>query len=122
MTNDALREHVTSVGFSLTLSKNQIDTLVLMHYAGGGFNKFHRAFRDRISNNYCTTAGALIRRGLMRDHGPGVAPVACELCDEKYCDHRLTRAGVLLADLLTQAGIYQEVLARYSVDQKDDAA
>lgn len=117
MTNMSLREHVTSIGFSIALSKNQIDTLVAMHYSGG-FDKFHKTFRDRISGNYCTTAHALIRRGLMRDHGPGVRYVACELCDEPYCfDHQLTRAGVLVAELLTEAGIYQEVLGRYGVEK-----
>ena len=120
MTNAALRDHVTSIGFAISLSKNQIDTLVALHHSGG-FNKFHRAYRDRISSNYCATAGALIRRGLMRDHGPGVPHVACELCDAQFCDHRLTRAGVMVAQLLDEAGIYQEVLDRYGIDRSTAA-
>lgn len=106
MTNAALRDHVTSIGFAISLSKNQIDTLVALHHSGG-FNKFHLAYRDRISSNYCATAG--------------VPHVACELCDAQFCDHRLTRAGVMVAQLLDEAGIYQEVLDRYGIDRSTAA-
>jgi hypothetical protein len=111
--NAPLREHVTSVGFSLTLSKRQIETLVLLHHFDV-FDKFHDATRNHalVSNNYCTTARALIRRGLMREHGFGVKTAPCELCDTAVCGHKLTKAGIMTAGLLNEAGLYQEVLDR----------
>lgn len=111
VTNDRLREHVTSVGFSLTLSKNMIETLVLMDHFGG-FNRFHRATTDRpIGSHYVTTAHALIRRGLFRDRDCG----RCELCDKPCCDHKLTKAGELVSGLLKESGIYQDVLDRAGI-------
>lgn len=119
MVNKSLREHVTSVGFSLTLSKRQIDTLVLLHH----FKTWDR-FYGRMAgySHYCSTAQALISRGLMRDFGPGVPYVKCELCEAEFCGHRLTKAGSITAVLLQEAGIYQEVLDRYCVEPKGDAA
>lgn len=122
MTNAILREHVTSIGFSLTLSKMQIETLVLMHYHGE-WNKFwaHKE-KSGFLKNYCTTARALGDRGLIRRSGPGIPYQECELCDDRFCGHQLTKAGVLAAELLKEAGIYQDVLERHRVEPKGDAA
>lgn len=120
MTNEALRSHVTNIGFSLTLSKNMIETVVLMHHFGG-FNRFHAAVKDiHPGRAYISSAHALIRRGLFRDQY--AAGEACDLCKVQYCDHKLTRAGVSVADLLRESGIYDEVLDRYDFTQKADAA
>lgn len=115
MSNQALRDHVTSIGFSLTLSKSMIETVILLDHFKG-WNSFHSKTRHLASQrNYVVTAQSLIRRGLMRDHGPGTrAP--CDVCELDFCDHRLTRAGVLAARLLEEAGIYDEVLRRYGFD------
>lgn len=122
MTNLALREHVTSIAFSISLSKNQIETLVMLHRFENK-NHFFDRFGRHSNNSYITTSGALIRRGLMRDHHPDVPYVPCELCDKEFCfDHKLTRAGVLVARLLMEAGIYQEVLDRYGIEPRSDAA
>ncbi|MFA4080526.1 hypothetical protein ONA92_02270 [Mycobacteroides salmoniphilum] len=121
MTNEALREHVTSIGFSLTLSKNMIETVVLMDYFGG-FNRFHRAVRNLPpGRSYVSSAHALTRRGLFRLEGYEGGR-ECEHCARDFCDHKLTTAGALSAALLQECGIYQDVLAKYGFDQKSDAA
>lgn len=96
--NSTLREHVTSVGFALTLSKAQIHFLVLSAHFNG-FDALHRAgFTGR---HYITSVHALTRRGLVAPGG------GCTL----------TRAGELVADLLKEAGIYADVLDLCGVDK-----
>lgn len=120
--NELFREHVTSVGFSLTLGKTHIAALVELdhelklnlpdplriNYA------VHVMLRPRelppAFNHSCTGHDGLIRRGLIehlvspRDIGPGV-----------YLGHlpprrvwRITPAGRLAINILKEAGIYQE--------------
>lgn len=108
--NNALREHVTSVGFNLTLSKRMIDVLVCLdHFKGdyGAMTNWERAgglTRMRQFGSYITTVRALEARGLV------VRDIKYQngLLDRERSRHRLTRAGKLTVSLLREAGIYQE--------------
>lgn len=56
MSNQALRDHVTSIGFSLTLSKSMIETVILLDHFKG-WNSFHSKTRHLASQrNYVVTA------------------------------------------------------------------
>lgn len=122
MSNEVLRQHVTSIGFSLTLSKSQIDTLVLMDHFGGYGKFFDKTNRVGVARNYVMSANALTRRGLFRKELYEGGVSTCELCTNKFCDHKLTKAGQLTAAILKEAGIYEDVLSHYGFDEKSDAA
>ncbi|HOY80610.1 MAG TPA: hypothetical protein PLB92_00585 [Rhodoglobus sp.] len=97
--NETLRNYVTSVGFSLTLSKAQIELLVLLDHFGS-HNALHRA--GLIPSMYVPTIRALDHRGLT-DIGSREAI--------------LTKAGRLAVELLREAGMYAEVLERKGVEE-----
>lgn len=111
MTNAALREHVTSIAFNLTLSKRQLNLLVALHhfkgYPDGGFRRMETSnpgWRFTYFPHFISTRRALVDRGLIRT----------ETEDEPtglYC----TRAGELVAELLQEAGIYQERLVELGI-------
>ncbi|MBM4489710.1 hypothetical protein GS471_17085 [Rhodococcus hoagii] len=87
--NEALREYTTSIGFNLTLSKRQIELLVLMDYFEG-HSGLSRA--GRSPSHYVTTMRSLERRGLTSGFV------------------NINKAGHLVCSLLKEAGIYQDVL------------
>lgn len=106
--NLALREYVTSVGFSLQLSKKQIDWLIAIHHFRGDFTalvkweyatqksdpaEFMR--RTRMFSHSVVSTRSLVGRGLLPAE-PG--------------EWHLTKAGHLTVALLKEAGIYQERL------------
>lgn len=113
--NLALREHVTSIGFSMTLSKRMIDTLVALHHFKGNFHELvqwqyckddkDRLVRRAMFGHYVTSYHALVNRGLVttyeRYNDDGTR-------DVKASRHNLTKAGHLIVALLKEAGIYQE--------------
>lgn len=118
--NESLREHVTSVGFNLSLGKTHIAALVktdielkanlstteyLQRYGAG-------PREPRVFNLFATGNSGLIQRGLLEHiaesrRKPG----------ERYGDMkprriwRITPAGRLVINLLKEAGIYQEYAA-----------
>lgn len=90
--NEALREYTTSIGFSLTLSKRQIELLVLLDHFGCHSRMWDSGFRI---SHYVTTVRSLERRGLV-DPLPGNAGI--------------NKAGGFVCGLLKEAGIYNDVL------------
>jgi len=116
MINEPLREHVTSIGFALTLTKTQIYLLVILHYSKG----FKGTCRNGLTasrtygNRFCVPAMiALERRGL-------VTRIPCTKNERGYNnldgDVVLTKAGHLTVQLLKEAGIYQDTLLKAGVD------
>lgn len=124
MINELLRDHVTSVGFSLTLGKTHIAALVeLDHmlklnlgkrkidydiYVRGPRRSFPRAFA-----NFVPGVNGLIRRGLA-EH---ILPVEMQRPGVFVGDlpprrvWRITKAGRLVINLLKETGLYQEYAA-----------
>lgn len=115
--NETLRSYVTSVGFSLTLTKLQIDMLVLLHHYGGFKGAHDHAEQDSkgepasrstsrrpttrtLSSHWVSTSAGLHGRGLLGD------------------GWKLTKAGDLTVEILKEAGIYQDSLARMEVKGK----
>lgn len=108
--NEALREHTTSIGFQLTLSKAQIGMLCTVHY----FKGWRSGFALDITNGndpvhkvayfpqFISTCRALTERGLM------------ERADYGW---KLTKAGTLVINLLKEAGIYQERIKDMALDR-----
>jgi hypothetical protein len=112
--NEIFRTYTTSVGFALTLTKLQIDLLILYHHFKG-FDGAHRlvssddngaiAYRRSeiraqtrtLSSHWISTSASLDGRGLTTPN------------------HKLTKAGRLVVALLKEAGIYQERLEMLGV-------
>ena len=109
--NDALREHVTSIGFALTLSKRQIDLLCVLHHFKdlSRFHDWEHGDRSRVKHfAHCvTTVRALSARGL-------VSPIPG--------NWSLTKAGHLTVALLKECGIYQDRMADLGITLKTAAA
>jgi len=112
--NEALREHVTSIGFALTLSKTQIYILSILHYGKGYrgcFRKGLLAPHSYGSRFYTPGVWSLHRKGLVQfvnEHLPG---------DDPNRDVTLTRAGHLTVQLLKESGIYQDTMLKAGVTQ-----
>lgn len=110
--NEALREHVTSIGFALTLSKTQIYILVILHYGKGYRGTFREGLiapRTYGNRFYIPAVWGLHRKGLVQfknDHLPSSDPNR---------DTVLTTAGHLTVQLLKQAGIYDDTLLKAGV-------
>lgn len=97
--NETLRNYVTSVGFSLTLSKPQIELLVLLDHFGSHNALFNAGLSPSM---YVTTIRALDHRGLT---------------DFRSRQAILTKAGSLAVELLREAGMYSEVLERKGIKE-----
>lgn len=109
MTNEKLREYVTSVGFSLTLSETQIYTLVILHHAKGldGLFKSGLIGPHTYGSRYFVTAfKSLEHKGLV--HHPPEKKLS-------ECGRLLTHAGHLVVQLLKDTGIYQDTLLKAGV-------
>ena len=112
--NIVLREHVTSVGFSLTLSKRQIEAMFHIEK----MIKLNETFSSG-SSHFITTSRALAERGLVEFHQP---PEQCvtELIKKGASKEtiykiygvryrwRLTKAGELMLGLLREAGMEEQ--------------
>lgn len=99
--NETFREHVTSVGFALILTKRQLEMLVLLHHFEG-FKGAHE-FVDRrkaLSRCWVSTARGLQMRGLLPEGN----------------QWELTEAGKLIIGLLKEADIYKDTLDRLGVE------
>ena len=91
--NSRLREHVTSVAFNLSLTGRQIDCLVWIHHSAASGSLALNGIPLPIS------VDSLRRRGLVSS------------------DVGLTKAGVLVAELLIETGMYQDRLTALGLDQ-----
>jgi hypothetical protein len=132
MTNEALREHVTSIGFSLTLSKRMIDTLVALdHFKGdfhaltqweddAGVDTVERTRRRVLFSHYVVTYRSLESRGLVvRKNVYLHKDPKCFHLDQQKSRHSLTKAGKLMVGLLKEAGLYDERLAEMELTDKE---
>jgi len=93
--NQELREYVTRVGFSISLSKAQIEHLVFMHVTREAKVRWLTASSSMIS-----TSAALQRRGLIEHR------------DDSASAPRgwyLSKAGELVVGLLKESGIYEDI-------------
>lgn len=104
--NEALRSHVTRVGFDLTLGKTHIAALVYLNESIKQRRQFDTRPRfgaPRAFGFFASGARGLGERGLVVHHfkpdvrNKGLGP-----------HYTITKAGKLVVDLLKEAGIYQE--------------
>lgn len=93
--NAALREHVTSHGFVLTLAKTQIAMLEALANQREGSSRF-----------FIPATRGLIERGLI-EHRPSVGE-PLTMGNLHLC-YPLTRAGELVFELLVESGLAQRL-------------
>lgn len=110
--NEALRDHVTNVGFNLSLTKNQIAALVWLDVMSGA----ERSVGSRSASNWVTSIQGCMRRGLVTHHYDDVEWQRMQH-DEFMAlpiGHffKITDAGKAVLFLLHEAGLYQEHYAR----------
>lgn len=115
--NDALRAHVTRVGFDLTLGKSHIATLVWIdqmlkqrrHIRTTNAGSYRRAF-----SNSAVGSHGLQDRGLIEHTTPDYKGWRAKgHSTDSYPVNRIwkiTKAGRLVIALLKEAGIYDEYL------------
>lgn len=127
--NESLRQHVTNVGFNLTLGKTHIAALVMLDinlkHNHTGFERafnFTSAHPPRVFNGPTGTSG-LIERGLVQNimeqhRKPGENILA--MTPRRIW--RITPAGRLVINLLKEAGLYQEYAAMLPVPVERRAA
>lgn len=87
------RDYVTSTAFSLSLTKPQVEMMVVAHITGDRTGCYVR--------NFVTTVDALVRRGLLENR---------EGSSVKH--GHLSPAGEAVIEVLKVAGIYQETAKR----------
>ena len=121
--NDLFREHVTSVGFSLTLGKTHIAALVELDHrlrlnlrdpfvSYGAYVEHRPRHLPRAFAHSVTGHNGLIGRGLVehivearRKPGERYGSMTPRRC------WRITPAGRMVINLLKEAGLYQEYAA-----------
>ena len=99
--NEALREHVTRVGFNLTLGKTHVQTLVVLDIA----LKANRHWHDRGRNLFVPAVQGLERRGLVEHTYPSKSGLPVRRI------WRITKAGRFVLGLLKESGLYDEYAA-----------
>jgi hypothetical protein len=109
--NPVLREHVTRVGFDLSLGKTHIAALVWIDMENK--RRHHIRMNGAPWNFFVTGAMGLQARGLVAHTPP---PRGCDR-DKWHLGRsfRITPAGRLVRDLLKEAGIWQEYEAAFPV-------
>lgn len=142
--NPYLREHVTSIGFNLTLSKSMIDLVVLMHHYRGDYDRmmcgkrwgagdprpqrnpdwtpddgwlFHPVTRQHIS-----TTRSLMGRGLIERTTTKRKRTDLPGFGNERIIYKLTPAGKLVVGLLKEAGIYQDRVHELGLEKKEEVA
>lgn len=103
--NDLLRDHVTRVGFNLTLGKTHIETLTYL----ADWGDVNPADIPRTPASFVGAGHGLMRRGLLvhimppnRDE-PNYRPPGAEPLGTWW---KITPAGQLVLGLLEEAGIW----------------
>lgn len=114
--NEALRGHVTRVGFNLTLSIGQIGVLVTIaegnaqkadYRAVGDMVKGFTPWAFAVNSNWVTGVRGLERRGLIEHH----VPKAIRKDRKISTVWTISPAGEHVVGLLKEAGIYQEIVS-----------
>jgi hypothetical protein len=108
--NGALRDHVTRVGFDLTLGRSHIAALVFLNEAllRGEYINSNKAepSKRRIFALFAHAMGGCITRGLVIHH---FDPSASRAGEKSMAPHyTITRAGELVVELLRETGLYEE--------------
>jgi hypothetical protein len=124
--NEFLREHVTRVGFDLSLGRSHVAALVWIDFAikldrGGSWNEDRRPRRNyshglgRAHAHFKTGMNGLQDRGLVVWTDPRTIklPRGVERWGELPARRiwRITAAGRLVIGLLREAGLYEEYAA-----------
>ncbi len=113
--NEALRSHVTRVGFDLTLSRSQIAALVWLNEAMDTYvdtrvpvdHPLRHAFAHHM-----TGMGGLIAKGMVIHHYDPTVQRTGPISNWTARPHfSITRAGELATELLREAGLYAEYSA-----------
>lgn len=106
--NQALREHVTRVGFNLTLGKTHIAALVLINEYWARDIEYHA--HGAPWSSWITGVGGLQTRGLAwhQFHDTRGIPADKRPLPSEY--YGITTAGQYVIGLLAEAGIWQDYL------------
>lgn len=115
--NEQLRQHVTRVGFDLTLGKTHVAALVLLDDAIRRKNWVAGRNRDPAFRFHVTGVHGLEDRGLVVHHYDERYGSKGRLHakDEPGRHFTITKAGRLVIDLLKEAGIWDEYAAPLAV-------
>lgn len=98
--NTRLRDHVTRIGFNLSLGHTHIAALVRMDLA----LRNNRWYRAPSPDNWAVGMDGLVRRGLVDHHFNAKAKH-----EEGLRPHySITAAGAAVVELLKEAGLYAE--------------
>lgn len=111
--NLLLREHLTRVGFDLSLGKTQIAALVALDIAldrGTPLPTGRQHFGRNILSSWATAVHGLIDRGLVLHHWTK-DPKTGHAMEGLRHHYTITRAGDLVLELLEEAGLYEEYVA-----------
>jgi hypothetical protein len=117
--NEALRQHVTRVGFDLTLGKTHIAALVYLDVCIR--NRTYMRVDGRPWSHFAGGVNGCIARGLVEHHYAG-RPTRRGQIDHMGRHYTITKAGRLVRDLLKEAGIWQEYEAALPVRRELVAA
>lgn len=109
--NPTLRDHVTQIGFNLSLTRRMIGVLDEIAHNERDRN---RASVWAYAGHWVPGARSLGNRGLVKhcyapSHSGAMPPYGQRDLTEHY---RLTRAGWLIHDLLAEAGLVERVTKR----------
>lgn len=106
--NEALRDHVTRIGFNLTLGTTHIAAMVMLDVMLRSEDDERKMYTMADQWNrrsfFVPAIDGVIRRGLVWHKGP-------EKVDMKanpYRNYGFTKAGIAALELLREAGIYEE--------------
>lgn len=119
--NEALRAHVTRVGFDLSLARSHVAALVYLNESAErdewvGTRQVIRGALYRAFSLWATGAEGLIRRGLIVHHYQ-----SSERTGSPNPHYTITRAGELVIDLLREAGLYAEYATALNVGREGAA-
>lgn len=119
--NERLRQHVTRVGFDLTLGKTHIAALVYLDYCIR-----HRVYLRTASHTpfqwFATGARGLEERGLLVHHYEPREQRPKNAKDHLGRHYTITPAGKLVIGLLKEAGIWQEYEATLPIETAHEGA
>lgn len=117
MTNALLRDHITRVGFDLTLTKTQIAVLVYLDLlkreviVEKSFSKLRQptrplnAYARMIDSSFVTGVTGLTRRGLVRHYHDGHKH---QNDDHLLMFYTVLKAGEYVIGLLKESGLYEQ--------------
>ena len=111
--NGLLHEYVTRTGFDLSLGKTHIAALVVINEARLNPGYRPETHHEPAFRFWVPATQGLRSRGLAEHHWPGR--------DRPFAwYHRLTKAGILVADLLKEAGLYDQYASKIPEWRKEE--